>query len=111
MVAVCVGAMLPWDQAARSGVLGAGRYALLLGVIGLALHALAGVRHLDGKWWRVVSVPLALGCLVLAAAALNGHGAFGAIVTAVAAVGWLAVSRRTQHHEVATAIGIGHVCR
>jgi hypothetical protein len=94
MVAVCIGALLPWDQAARSGVLDNGKYALLLGVIGLALYALAAARHLDVRWWRVASVPLGLGCLALSAEALDGYGASGAIVTAAAAVAWLVVSSR-----------------
>lgn len=95
MVVVCVGALLPWDRAAQSGILVEGRYALLLGVIGLALYGLAAVQYLDRRWWRFSSVPLAVACLALSAAALDGYGALGAIVTAVAAVAWLvAVSRR-----------------
>jgi hypothetical protein len=96
MVGICVGVLLlPWHSAPfRSGVLSEGKYALLLGVIGLALYALAATRHLDVRWWRLTSVPLALGCLALSVHALNGRAAVGAIVTAVSAVAWLVVSRR-----------------
>jgi hypothetical protein len=95
MVGVCVGVLfLPWHHAFRSGVLSEGKYALLLGVIGLALYTLAATHHLDVRWWRLASVPLALGCLALSAHALNGYGALGASVTAVSAVAWLVVSRR-----------------
>lgn len=94
MIAVCFGASLPWDQAARSGILGDGKYPFLFGIIGLTLYALAAVGHLDIRWWRVLSVQLALGCLALAAIALDGYGALGAIVTAMAAVAWLVLARR-----------------
>jgi hypothetical protein len=96
MVGVCVGVvLLPWQSAPfRSGVLGDGKYALLLGAIGLALYALAATQRLHIRWWRLASVPLALGCLALALHALNGHGALGAIVTAMSAVAWLMVARR-----------------
>jgi hypothetical protein len=96
MVGVCVGAvLLPWHSAPfRSGVVSDGKYALLMGVIGLALYALAARLHLRLTWWRIASIPLALGCLALAIYALNGHGTLGAIVTAVSAIAWLVVSRR-----------------
>jgi ABC-type Na+ efflux pump permease subunit len=93
MAVVCVGALLPWTEPGRSGILGDGRYALVLAAIGLTLYALAGMKRLDHRWWRVSSVPLTLGCLAVSAVALKGHGALGAIVTAVAAVAWLAISR------------------
>lgn len=96
MVGVCMGVLLlPWHSAPfRSGVLSDGKYALLLGVIGLLLYGLAATRHLQIKWWRLASIPLALGCLAIAVHALNGHAALGAIVTALSAVAWLVLSRR-----------------
>jgi hypothetical protein len=96
MVAVCVGALLPWEKAGRSGVLEGGLFALLLGSIGLAAYALATTEHLDFRWWRIASVPLALGCIALSVVALNGYAALGAIVTTVGAVGWLVVVRRWE---------------
>jgi hypothetical protein len=96
MVGICVGVLLlPWHSAPfRSGVLSEGKYALLLGVIGLALYVLAATRHLDVRWWQLASLPLALGCLALSAHALNRHPALGAIISAVSAIAWLVVSRR-----------------
>jgi hypothetical protein len=80
--------------AARSGILSEGKYALALALAGLLIYALAAARRLDLRWWRITSVPLAVGCLALAVHALNGYGALGAIVTAVAAVAWLIASQR-----------------
>jgi hypothetical protein len=95
MLAVCLGVLLlPWSRAPRSGVLGDGKYALALALVGLLLYALAAAERLDLRWWRVMSVPLAVGCLALAVLALDGYGALGAIVTAVAAVAWLVTARR-----------------
>jgi hypothetical protein len=94
MLVVCIGALLPWTAAGRSGILGDGKYALVLGAAGLTLYALVRLRRLDARWWRASSVPLAFGCLTVSAVALKGYGALGAIVTAVAAVAWLAISRR-----------------
>jgi hypothetical protein len=74
--------------------MGLGKYALLLAAAGIILYALTTTRRLDLRWWRIISVPLAFGCLALAVAALTGYGALGAIVTAVAAVAWMAVARR-----------------
>jgi len=105
MVGVCVGVLLlPWHSAPfRSGVVSEGKYAFLLGVIGLALYALAARRHLDVRWWRLASLPLALGCLALSVHALNRREALGAIVSAVSAIAWLVVSRapaeRTRSHS------------
>ena len=96
MVGVCVGALLlPWHRAFRSGVLSEGKYALILGLLGLGLYALAATRHLEVWWWRLASVPLALGCLAFSVHALNGYAALGAIVTAVSSAAWLVVSRRS----------------
>jgi hypothetical protein len=95
MLAVCLGVLLlPWGRAPRSGVLGDGKYALVLAFAGLLLCALAAAERLDLRWWRVISVPLAVGCLALAVHALNRYGALGAIVTAVAAVAWLVTAQR-----------------
>jgi len=94
MLAICVGAILPWSEASRSGILGLGKYALALAVAGLILYALTATGRLDPRWWRLISVPLALGCLALAIAALAGYGTLGAIVTAVSAVAWIAAPRR-----------------
>jgi hypothetical protein len=66
MFAVCVGALLPWDREPRSGILSEGRYALALALAGLLIYELAAAQHLDLRWWRRASVPLALGCLSLA---------------------------------------------
>lgn len=94
MVLVCVGGLLPWTEAGRSGLLGDGRYALVLGVIGLMLRASSTTWHPGLLWWRLASLPLALACLGLAASALNGYGALGALVTAAAATAWLVSSWR-----------------
>jgi hypothetical protein len=94
VLAICVGALLPWSRAPRSGIMGLGKYALLLAAAGIILYALTTTRRLDLRWWPIISVPLAFGCLALAVAALTGYGALGAIVTAVAAVAWMAVARR-----------------
>ncbi|MGI9092446.1 MAG: hypothetical protein ACR2FF_03165 [Mycobacteriales bacterium] len=94
MLAICIGAILPWSEAPRSGILGLGKYALALAAAGLILYTLATTRRLDPRWWRLASVPLALGCLALAIAALTGYGALGAVVTAVSAVAWIAAPRR-----------------
>jgi len=95
MFAVCVGALLPWSRAPRSGVVGEGKYALALALAGLLVYALAAARHLDLRWWRVASLPLALGCLSLSVIALDGYGALGAVFVAAASVAWLAVARRS----------------
>jgi hypothetical protein len=95
MFAICVGALLPWGSEPRSGILDEGKYALALALAGLVVYALSVAEHLDLRWWRLASVPLALGCLSLAVIALNGYGALGAIVAAVAAVAWLVGARRT----------------
>jgi hypothetical protein len=102
MFAVCLGALLPWGRAPRSGVVGEGRYAFALALAGLLVYALAATRDLDPRWWRFASVPLALGCLSLAVIALNGYGALGALVAAVASVAWLAAARR-RHSSVGSA--------
>ena len=94
MLVVCIGALLPWTASGRAGILGEGKYALVLGGAGLTLYALARLRQLAVRWWRAASVPLAFGCLAVSAFALKGYGALGAIVTAMAAVAWLATSRR-----------------
>ncbi len=94
MFAICVGALLPWGSEPRSGILDEGKYALALALAGLVVYALSVAEHLDLRWWRLASVPLALGCLSLAVIALNGYGALGAIVAAVAAVAWLVGARR-----------------
>jgi hypothetical protein len=99
MFAVCVGVvLLPWSKELRSGILGEGKYALALALAlalaGLLIYAVAASGRLDLRWWRLTSVPLAAGCLVLAVRALNGYGAPGAIVTAAAAVAWLIGSQR-----------------
>jgi hypothetical protein len=94
MFAICAGVLLlPWSKAPRSGILGDGKYALALALAGLIIYALSAAGRLDFRWWRITSGPLAVGCLVLAILALNGYGALGAIVTAVAAVAWLIVSQ------------------
>jgi hypothetical protein len=95
MFAVCVGALLPWGREPRSGILDEGKSALALALAGLVVYALSVSQHLDLRWWRLASVPLALGCISLAVFALNGYGALGAIVAAVAAVAWLVAARRT----------------
>jgi len=95
MVAICVGVLLlPWGRAPRSGILDEGRYAFALALAGLVIYALVAAGRLDLRWWRIASVPLAVGCLALAVHALNGYGAFGAIVTAVAAAAWVTTSQR-----------------
>jgi hypothetical protein len=94
VLTICIGAILPWSKAPRSGILGLGKYALVLAAAGIILYALTTTRRLDLRWWRIISVPLALGCFALAVAALTGYGALGAIVTGVSAVAWIAVSRR-----------------
>jgi hypothetical protein len=95
MFAVCVGALLPWGGEPRSGVLDEGKYALALALAGLVVYASSVARHRDLRWWRLASVPLALGCVSLALNALNGYGALGAIVAALASVAWLIAARRT----------------
>lgn len=95
MLAVCVGVLLlPWGRAPRSGILDEGKYALALALAGLLIYALAASGRLDLRWWRIMSVPLAVGCLALAVYALNGYGPLGATVTAVAAIAWLTTSQR-----------------
>jgi hypothetical protein len=95
MFAICLGVLLlPWGREPRSGILSEGKYALALALAGLLIYALAAARRLDLRWWRITSVPLAVGCLALAVHDLNGYGALGAIVTAVAAVAWLIASQR-----------------
>jgi hypothetical protein len=95
MFAICMGVLLlPWGRAPRSGILGEGKYALALALTGLLIYTLVASGRLALRWWRITSVPLALGCLALALHALNGYGALGAIVTAVAAVAWLTTSQR-----------------
>jgi hypothetical protein len=95
MFAICVGALLPWGREPRSGILDEGKYALALALVGLVVYTLSAAQHLDLRWWRLASVPLALGCLSLAVIALNGYGAPGAIVAAVASAAWLVIARRT----------------
>jgi hypothetical protein len=95
MFAICVAALLPWGRDPQSGILDEGKYALVLALAGLVVYALAAAQHLDLRWWRLASVPLALGCLALAVIALNGYGALGALVAAAAAVAWLLAARRT----------------
>ena len=92
--AVCVGALLPWGKESRSGLLGGGAYALVLALAGLVVYGLCVAKHLDPRWWRLASVPLALGCLSFAVLALNGYGALGALVAAAASVAWLVVAFR-----------------
>jgi hypothetical protein len=94
MVAACFGVLLPWGRDFQSGLLGEGKYALALALVGFLLYALSAAELLALRWWRIVSVPLAIGCLAIAMDALNGYGSAGAIVTAVAAVAWLVASRR-----------------
>jgi hypothetical protein len=95
MFAICVGTLLPWGTEPRSGILGEGKYALALALVGLVFYALSAAGHLDPRWWRLASLPLAIGCLLLAVIALKGYGALGAIVAAAAAVAWLLAARRT----------------
>jgi hypothetical protein len=97
MIAVCLGVLfLPWSREARSGILGEGRYALALALVGLVIYAVGSLRHTDLRVWRTMSVPLAIGCLLIALDAVNGYGALGALVTAIAAVAWLmSAARRT----------------
>ena len=94
MLAVCVGALLPWAREPRSGILDGGKYALALALAGLIVHALSVAEHLGLRWWRLASMPLGLGCLSLAVIALNGYGASGAIVAALASVAWLTAALR-----------------
>jgi hypothetical protein len=95
MIAVCVGVvLLPWSRGPRSGILGEGRYALALALVGLLIYAIESLRHTDLRVWRTMSVPLAIGCLLIAVAALNGYGALGVLVTAIAAVAWLVSAAR-----------------
>jgi hypothetical protein len=97
MIAVCVGVLLlPWSREPRSGILGEGRYALALAVVGLLTYAVGNARHTDLRVWRTMSIPLAIGCLLIALHALNGYAALGALVTAIAALMWLvSTARRT----------------
>jgi hypothetical protein len=97
MIAVCVGVLLlPWSREPRSGILGEERYALALALVGLLTYAIGSVRNTDLRVWRAMSVPLAIGCLLIALHALNGYGALGALVTAIAALVWLvSAARRT----------------
>jgi len=89
MIAVCVGVvLLPWSREPRSGILGEGRYALALALVGLLIYAIESLRHTDLRVWRTMSVPLAIGCLLIALAALNGYGALGALVTAISFAHW-----------------------
>jgi hypothetical protein len=68
----------------------------VLALAGLLLYAIGTLRDHDLRVWRTMSVPLAIGCLLIALAALNGYGAIGALVTALAAVAWLmSAARRT----------------
>lgn len=90
MLTICIAAILPWSKAPRSGILEQGKYTLVLAVAGLILYAFTTMRRLDLRWWRITSVPLALGCLAFAVAALTGYGSLGAIITAVSAVAWIA---------------------
>jgi hypothetical protein len=91
--AICLGAVLPWDRQAQSGVLGNGEYALALALAGLVLYALAAAGQVDLQWWRIISVLLAVGCLALAVDALKGYDALGGILTATGAVAWLIALR------------------
>jgi hypothetical protein len=77
-------------------MVGEGRYAFALALAGLLVYALTAARRLDPRWWQLASVPLALGCLSLAVLALNGYGALGAIVAALASVAWLLTTRRRR---------------
>jgi hypothetical protein len=101
MIAVCVGVLLlPWSREPRSGILGEGRYALALALalalVGLLTYAVGSARRTDLRVWRTISIPLAIGCLLIALHALNGYGALGALVTAIAALMWLvSAARRT----------------
>jgi hypothetical protein len=97
MIAVCVGVLLlPWSREPRSGILGEGRYALALALVGLLTYAVGSARQTGLRVWRTMSIPLAIGCLLIALHALNGYGALGALVTAIAAVAWLvSAARRT----------------
>ena len=95
MIAVCVGVVfLPWSREPRSGILGEGRYALALALLGLLIYAVESLRDTELRVWRRMSVPLAIGCLLIALAALNGYGALGALVSATAAVAWLVTAAR-----------------
>lgn len=95
MIAICVGVvLLPWNREPRSGILGAGKYALALALLGLLIYAIESLRHTHLRVWRTMSVPLAIGCLLIALAALNGYGAPGVLVTAIAAVAWLVNAAR-----------------
>lgn len=98
MIVVCLGVLfLPWSREPRSGILGDGKYALAMAVVGLVIYAVGSVRHTDQRVWRILSVPLAIGCLLIALRALDGYGALGALVTAIAAVAWLvSAARRTD---------------
>jgi len=58
------------------------------------IYAIESLRQTDLRVWRRMSVPLAIGCLLIALAALNGYGALGALVTAIAAVAWLVSAAR-----------------
>jgi hypothetical protein len=80
-----------------AGAVGEGRYALALALLGLLIYAIESLRHADLRLWRTLSVPLAIGCLLVALVALNGYGALGAIVTAIAAVAWLLNAGRLFH--------------
>ena len=96
MFAICLGAVLPWSREPRSGILADGKYAMACAVAGLLIYALTVNGRVSSRWWRISSVPLALACIVLSVRALNGYGALGAIVTAVAALAWLVVAQRPQ---------------
>jgi hypothetical protein len=90
MIAVCVGVLLlPWSREPRSGILGEGRYALALALVGLLTYAVGSARQTGLRVWRTMSIPLAIGCLLIALQALNGYGALGALVTAIASLVWL----------------------
>jgi hypothetical protein len=58
------------------------------------IYAIESLRGAGLRVWRTMSVPLAIGCLLIALAALNGYGALGALVTAIAAVAWLVRAAR-----------------
>src|SRR5262249_31338700 len=47
VLAICVGALLPWGREPRSGILDEGKYALALALAGLLVYALAAARQLD----------------------------------------------------------------